>query len=366
MGGQHPPRAPVALLQDPQEPHEVAVADALQLADRIGPRLRIRLPRDQLDQLVVELRHIHEPRPGPGQAGPELRQEMPHPRLAPGDPVGLEQTHLPPAQAEPHPDRLVDLLGRGDPVLDEPERLAPDRLEEPVGDMGIDLLAHMQGIHPDGAQGLLRPLDGRGVGRGRGDDLGQRQKIDRVERMGDEDRPRIGRALLQLRGAEPRGRGPDRHAMGHLLDLRKDPVLEVEPLAHRFLDVVGPFDRLRDRGVKGDLPLCRHRPVRQLRQAGARIGHDLGHLARGLRIGVEDAHPPAVQGKARGPAPADDPAPDDCRRSGHCLPPACPARRGWCAEAHPTHPALTAAPASSAAAAPAPRPARSPAPPSAR
>ena len=86
-----------------------------------------------------QLGHVGELGPGPLECWAELLEEMRHPGLAAGEPVGLEQPHLRPAQAEALGDRLVDLPGRGDAVMDQPERFAPDGLEQPVGDVRVDL-----------------------------------------------------------------------------------------------------------------------------------------------------------------------------------------------------------------------------------
>ena len=144
-------------------------------------RLRIRLPRDQIDQLIGELGHIHQLGPWPCEARPELREEMAHPRLAARDAIGLEQAHLRPAQAKPHADRLIDFFGRGDAVLDQPQRLAPDGLEETIGDMGVDLLAHQKRIHADAAQDFSGLFASGRIAH----QFDQRQKIDRVERVRD-------------------------------------------------------------------------------------------------------------------------------------------------------------------------------------
>ena len=315
---QHPPRPPVAVLQHPQEPHEVRIADTLQLTDRIGARLRVGLACDQVHQLVSELGHVGQLRPGPLQAGAELRHEVLHPRLAARDAVGLEQAHLAPPQAKAHADRLVDLFGRGDAVLDQPQRLAPHGFQKAVGDMGVDLLAHMQGKHADAAQGLFRRLDHRGVRRRRGHDLGQGQQVDRVEGVRHEDRGGVGRALLQFRRLEARSGRPDRHARRHLLDLRKDPVLQVQPLADRLLHIFGTLQRLGDAARHRQRALGRHRHIGECRQRGAGIGQHLADLAPRLRVGVEHRHVPAVQKEPRGPAAADHAAADQGGLPGLC------------------------------------------------
>ena len=230
MFQQHLSRAPVAFLQHPQETDQVLVADALQLADGVVARLGIRLPGDQIDQFIVEFRHIHQLGPGPGQARAELGHEMLHPGLTARHAIGFEQPHLAPAQAKAHADRLVDFLGRGDAVLDQPQRLTPDGLKEAVGDMGVNLFADMQGEHPDFAQGFLCRLDQRGVRLRRRHHFGERQQVDRVERMGHEDGRRVGSVLLQFAGLEAAGRRSDGRIRCHLLDLCENAVLQVKPL----------------------------------------------------------------------------------------------------------------------------------------
>ena len=126
-----------------QERDEVVVAQALELAHGEPARLRVGLRGDLVDELVVELRDVGQLRPRPLQRGAELLEEVTHAFLAAGDAVRQERPHLRPAQTRPEPDRVVDLRHRGDVVVDEPERLAPERLEQPVGDEAVDLGAHV-------------------------------------------------------------------------------------------------------------------------------------------------------------------------------------------------------------------------------
>ena len=131
------------------------------------------------------------------------------PCLAAGDAVGLEQAHLRPAQAEGIADDVVDLLDARDVVVDEPERLAPERLEQPVADEGLDLAADHDGLHAERGVERHRPLDHFGRGRLARDDLDERQQIDRVERMRDDEPLRMRHPLLQVARQEARGRGAD-------------------------------------------------------------------------------------------------------------------------------------------------------------
>ena len=66
-----------------------------------------------------------------------------------GDAVRQERAHLRPAQAGAEADRVVDLLDRGDVVVNEPQRLAPEGLEEPVGDEAVDLPADTERLHSE-------------------------------------------------------------------------------------------------------------------------------------------------------------------------------------------------------------------------
>ena len=165
----------------------------------------IGLAGDQIHQLIVELWHIHQLGPGPGQAGAELRHEMLHPSLATGHAIGFKEAHLPPAQAKAHADGLVDFLGGGDAVFHQPQRLAPDGLKEAVGDMGVNFLADMQREHADFAQDGLGAFHRFGRVFRAGHHFGQGQKVDRVEGVGDKDHPGLGGLFLQFRGFEARG-----------------------------------------------------------------------------------------------------------------------------------------------------------------
>ena len=139
-------RTPILRLQRAHHRHKVGVTNAFQFPDRISARLFVGLARDQVHQLVGEFGHIHQLGPRPFQRGAELRHEMLHPRLAARDAVGFEQAHLRPADAKAIADRIVDFFGGGHAVLDQPQRLAPDRFKETVRDMCVNLLADAQRI----------------------------------------------------------------------------------------------------------------------------------------------------------------------------------------------------------------------------
>ena len=177
---------PALLLQCAQDGHQVAVALLLQLANRPGAGLLIRLRCDLGGERVVELGHVRQPAPGPLQGGCKLADEVRHPALTAGDPVGLEQPHLRPTQAERLADDLIDLRGAGEIVPHEPQGFAPKRFKQSVADVRVDLLVKHRGVHADAAQngscGLKAGLRGARVR----DDFDQRQQVNRVVRVRDD------------------------------------------------------------------------------------------------------------------------------------------------------------------------------------
>ena len=112
--------------------------------------------RDAVDQLLGQLGRL-ELGPGQLEGGSELSEEVAHAGLAPGDAVGQERAHEGPAQARAVADRVVDLACRGDPVVDEPERLPPQSLEQAVGDEAVDLVPHAERLHADPPAAAGRP-----------------------------------------------------------------------------------------------------------------------------------------------------------------------------------------------------------------
>ena len=146
---------PILLLESTHHRHQIVVANAFQIADTMGPRLIVGLTGDQIDQLVIEFRYVHQFGPWPFQRRTELRHEMLHTCFAARNAVGFKQAHLRPANAKAIADRVVNFLGRGDAILDQPQCLAPHCLKETVGHMSVDLLFQMQRVHPDRDQGFL-------------------------------------------------------------------------------------------------------------------------------------------------------------------------------------------------------------------
>ncbi len=118
------------------------------------------------------------------QAGPELLQEMLHPGLAPRRAVGLEQTLLCPAQSEAMGHDVVDLAGGGNAILDQPQGLAPDSLQQSVPDMGGYLGTQGNGLHTDASQDGFGTFNG-GLGHHPGGHtLDNGQQVHRIVGVG--------------------------------------------------------------------------------------------------------------------------------------------------------------------------------------
>src|SRR5690606_6844722 len=104
-----PALAAVLLAERLEDGDEVLVSDALEVPDGEAACLRVGLLGDLVHQLVSQFRHVGELRPRPFEAGAELRHEVAYAGLAAGNPVGLEQAHLRPAQAEGVADDVIQL-----------------------------------------------------------------------------------------------------------------------------------------------------------------------------------------------------------------------------------------------------------------
>ena len=220
-----------------EEPHQHPVAQLLELARRLPARLRVGLLGDLLHELVRQLGDVGQMRPRPLERRPELVEEMAHSLLTARDAIREVRPHERPAQAGAVADRVVHLLDRGDAVVDEPERLAPQRLEQPVGDEAVDLAADDERLHPDGAEHFGRPLDRLRRSPLTRTELDEREEVDRVERVRDAEPLGALHPCLQLARPQPRGgRADERVRRGHAIGLREQRALELDALGGRLLD----------------------------------------------------------------------------------------------------------------------------------
>ena len=253
-----------------QDGHEAVVAQALELAHGAARRLLVGLGDDAVEQLVGQLRHVGQLRPRPLQRRPELGHEVPHAALAAGDPVGEERAHERPAQPGAVADRVVDLPDRRDAVVHEPERLAPERLQQPVGDEAVDLAAHDQRLHPDGGRTAAARSTVSGAVRSPAHDLDQRQQVDGIERVPD-DRAARGGSGRPASGtaAGPTSRSRRARRVGSAGRSRRAARrLRLSSLRGALLHEVGARDGGRER--VGELqPRPRRRGARVSRRPGA-------------------------------------------------------------------------------------------------
>ena len=288
---------------------QAVVAQHLELSDRAAGSLLVGLPDEAVEQLVGQLRNVHQLGPRPLQGRAELGHEVTHAGLTPGDAIGEERPHEAPAQPGAEADRVVDLLDRGDAIVHEPERLPPQRLEQPIGDEAVDLLRESQRVHPHalvhGAGAFAR-----GGGRERATaHLDQRQQVHRIERMSDDEPLRMLHARLQQAREQARG-GRREHDVGRRGSARppQQVLLQLQPLGRALLHEVDALGRFFRRGDERESSLGRQRRHHELPRRPSRVVEHVADLARCIRIGIEQLHVDAVEQEPRRPAAADDTA----------------------------------------------------------
>jgi hypothetical protein len=179
-----------------QHRHQAVVPLGLELAHRSPGRLGIGLGDEPVEQVVGQLGDVDQLRPRPLQGGPELGHEVAHAGLAAGDAVGEERPHEAPSQPGAEADGVVDLGHGRDAVVHQPERLAPQRLEETVGDEAVDLGREHERMHADRPVHVGGAVDRCARRRRPADHLDERQQVDRVERMADDKSFRMQHPVL--------------------------------------------------------------------------------------------------------------------------------------------------------------------------
>jgi hypothetical protein len=83
---------------------------------------------------------------------------VPHALLPARDAVGEERAHERHAKARAVTERIVNLARCGHAVVHQPQRLAPLRLEQPIGDEAVDLRPHEEWVHADAGKPRARAL----------------------------------------------------------------------------------------------------------------------------------------------------------------------------------------------------------------
>ena len=137
-------------------------------------------------------------------------------------------------------ERGVDVLGGGDAVVDEVQRLAPQGLLESVADIARHLLAHPDHVHADALVEGVGAVLGLRRGLVTAQHLDQGQDIDRVERMADADAFRVLALGLNFAGQQSRRTRGDDHIGPHRrVDTAVQIDLYLDDLGGVFLDKVG-------------------------------------------------------------------------------------------------------------------------------
>ena len=232
--------------------------------------------------------------------------------LSTGQPAEQERAHDAPAKSGAECDRLVDLLRGRHPVVDEVQRLAPDRFEETIGNEGVDLRVEHQGVHADrpvrGGGPLLR-LHGGGLAA---DHLDEGQQVDGDEGVAHHDAFRPRAVGLEAAREEARGRGSDdRITRRGAARGGEEGALHLLALGHALLDESGARDRFLE-GLRNLDPAGQG--GRGEGKPGVGAGRVLQHVvdpAPGARVGVPDADVDAVHREARRPSGSDHPGPEE-------------------------------------------------------
>ena len=177
---------------------------------------------------------------------------------------------------------------------------------KPVGDEAVDLLAHDERPHPERPVDVDGAIDGGGRRRRAADDLDERQEVDRVERMTDDEPFRVRHVALQLGRQQARRRGTehDRRA-GRPAGVGEHRLLEGEPLGGALLHEVGAGDRFVGRADEAQRALGRTRHVGQAVVGPPGVVEHLADLARRVRIGVVEVDVDAVEHEPGRPPTAD-------------------------------------------------------------
>ena len=200
-------RAKVRGLQRFHHRRDAFVAQALQLFGASPVRLRVGLAREFFNKVAGQLRNIGQLRPRQLQRRSELPQEMAHSAAAAAESECQESPHERPSDSASESHRVVNLLRRRNVVARQPQRLAPQRLHQAVGDEAVYFLSHQQRAHSAFAVKGLRRGDCLRRGFFAAANLHQRQKINRIKRMPDAQALRMLHSRLQAAGQKSGGGG---------------------------------------------------------------------------------------------------------------------------------------------------------------
>ena len=146
---QNSSRAPIMELEALHDSHQIIVTDSLQIPNGVHSGLHIGLRDDFLNQILTQFRNIGQFAPRPFQCRSKLRNEVAYSPFTSGNPVGFKQSHLRPAHSKTKTNRIIQLLGGGHIITDEPQSLAPNGLLQTVCNEGLYFFTQNQRFHPN-------------------------------------------------------------------------------------------------------------------------------------------------------------------------------------------------------------------------
>ena len=142
------------------------------------------------------------------------------------------------AQRKPRPvrDGCVEFLGAGRALVDKVQGFAPKRFLQTVGQEAGDFRPHLQRLHAKFGVDFDSAIDVRCRGASAPEHLDQRQQIDRIERMADDDAFGVFAIGLERAGQKAGRTGSDDYLRWRRsIDLGMQKALQVEPFRRAFL-----------------------------------------------------------------------------------------------------------------------------------
>ena len=103
-----------------------------------------------------------------------------------------------PAKAKAIANGIVDFFGGCYAIFDQPERLTPDRFKQTIRDESVDFLAHFQRLHAQRVKDQRRPVHDPIGGLLASNKLHQRQQVNRVKGVRNDQVSRLFKPFLNL------------------------------------------------------------------------------------------------------------------------------------------------------------------------
>ncbi|MNN16644.1 hypothetical protein D3C81_1297920 [compost metagenome] len=201
-----------------------------------------------VDQFVGQFRR-RQISPWQLQCRAKLRHEVAHTGITAGQSVGQERAHERPAQTGTKTDRIVNFASGCHAIVDQVQRLTPQRFKQAVSDETRHFLAHVQRAHTQGFVDFHRRLHGFWRGVFTADHFHQGQQVNRVERVTDHAAFRVGRALVELARQQAGRAGADQCiGLGRRADFAVQFQFQIKAFRSTFLDEVSIANAFFDGG----------------------------------------------------------------------------------------------------------------------